>query len=90
MELGQNRYRTARLFVDNGKGNKHSTPQGRHICCKFANAEDSDGSCGIIHCCQFCLSTSHNNAGHQEGSHGAGKVDGGGQDEGRLVHAVRA
>ena len=70
---GANKFEAKTARFDNGKGKgkgkKHSTPQGRHICFKFANGEDCDGSCGRVHCCQFCFSTNHSNAGHQEGSH---------------------
>ena len=37
-------------MVDNGKGKKHSTLQGRRICFSVASGTDGDGSCGSTHC----------------------------------------
>jgi hypothetical protein len=34
---------------------KNRTPDGRQICFDFNNGKPCDGSCGMVHCCQFCM-----------------------------------
>jgi hypothetical protein len=31
------------------------TPDGRQICFKYNNGKTCDGSCGMVHCCQYCM-----------------------------------
>ena len=58
-----------------GKGGKDKgrisgvTPGGRQICFAWNNKEeDCAGSCGRVHCCRKCLSTSHPMYKHPEGT----------------------
>jgi hypothetical protein len=37
-----------------GKG-QTKTPDGRQICFTYNNGKTCDGSCGMVHCCQYCM-----------------------------------
>jgi hypothetical protein len=52
-----------------GKGKRHGkTPDERKICYKHNNkAEKCDGSCGMVHCCQYCFETDHKTFEHNHG-----------------------
>jgi hypothetical protein len=50
-----------------GKGKRHmKTPDDRKICFKHNNqGEKCDGSCGMVHCCQFCFELEHKTFEHK-------------------------
>jgi hypothetical protein len=31
------------------------TPNGRKICCSYNSGKTCNGSCGMVHCCQYCM-----------------------------------